>query len=323
MTSRCVAGRSGGKAVAALAAGWMAMCGLGACSYGQTDARAQREASIPTSAARPLAFEVISIRKNTGTNGPPRFGPTPDGFHSINMPLFAIFQLAYAPTDGSGPLRGDRVVGPPAWILGPDRYDVVAKVSDADMADWQKPQLKQTMLRAMLQAMLAERFKVEVHHESKEMPVFDLVVAKSGPKFKQAETADPDELRLKHPGGGRMTAGGMAVMSANETQLYGITMGTLAQAFIATAAGRPVVDKTGLAGSYDLRMPSLTLPPPPPGFSQTDAHSTSQPMDAPPPAGDSESIFTVLPEALGLRLEPTKGEVDMLVIDHVERPTEN
>jgi uncharacterized protein (TIGR03435 family) len=155
------------------------------------------------------------------------------------------------------------------------------------------------------------------------MPVFDLVVAKGGPKFKPAETADPDELRLKHPGGGRMTGGGMAVMSANATQLYGITMGTLAQTFIATAAGRPVVDKTGLAGSYDLRMPSLTLPPPPPGFSQADAHANSQPMDAPPPSGDPESIFTVLPEALGLRLEPAKGEVDMLVIDHVERPTEN
>jgi uncharacterized protein (TIGR03435 family) len=183
--------------------------------------------------------------------------------------------------------------------------------------------LKQTMLRAMLQAMLAERFKVAVHHESKEMPVFDLVVAKGGPKFKPAETADEAELKLKHPGGGRLTAGGVAVMGANGTQLYGITMGTLAQTFIATAAGRPVVDKTGLPGSYDLRMPSLTLPPPPPGFSQTDAHASSQPMDAPPPSGDPESIFTLLPEALGLRLEPAKGEVDMLVIDHVERPTEN
>ena len=84
-----------------------------------------------------------------------------------------------------------------------------------------------------------------------------------------------------------------------------------------------MVDKTGLAGAYDLRMPSLALPPPPPGFSQAEAHANPQPMDAPPPPGEPESIFTVLPEALGLRLEPAKGEVDMLVIDHVERPTEN
>ena len=79
--------------------------------------------------------------------------------------------------------------------MADEPYDVVAKVEEADLADWQKPEVKQTMLRAMLQAMLAERCKVVVHHESKEVPVYDLVVAKGGPKFKQAETVDAAELR--------------------------------------------------------------------------------------------------------------------------------
>jgi len=89
-------------------------------------------------------------------------------------------------------------------------------------------------------------------------------------------------------------------------------------------AGRPVVDKTGLTGRYDLALPSsILLPPLPPGASQ--ASGGPPPSDAPPPlpTGEGESIFTALPEALGLRLSPAKDQVQMLVIDHVERPTEN
>jgi uncharacterized protein (TIGR03435 family) len=80
------------------------------------------------------------------------------------------------------------------------------------------------MLRAILQTMLAERCKVVVHRESKEVPVYDLVVAKGGPKFKQAETVDATELEQKHQGGGRVTGGGMAVQGPNGT---GISMAML------------------------------------------------------------------------------------------------
>jgi len=95
----------------------------------------------------------------------------------------------------------NQIVGDPGWLTG-ELYDVVAKVDQADLADWQKPEMRQTMLRAMLQAMLAERCKVVVHYGSKEVPVYDLVIAKDGPKFKQAETVDTAELRQKHPAGG-------------------------------------------------------------------------------------------------------------------------
>jgi uncharacterized protein (TIGR03435 family) len=187
-----------------------------------------------------------------------------------------------------------------------ERYDVVAKVDEADLADWQKPELKQTMLRVMLQAMLAERCKAVVHHESKEVPVYDLVVAKGGPKFRQAETVDAAELKKKHGGGGMVTGGGIAVHGPNGIQFYSISMAMLGQTVLSSVAGRPVLDKTGLTGRYDLALPWSALPP--------------QPGASP---ADDESIFTTLPQALGLRLEPAKGQVEMLVIDHVERPTEN
>ena len=277
---------------------------------------------------RRLAFEVVSIRRNNAASGPPQFGPTPDGFHLIGLPLFAIFQMAYAPPDESGPLRGDRIAGAPDWVKGAERYDVVAKVGEADLADWQKPELRRTMLPAMLQTMLAERFGVVAHRETKEMQVYDLVVAKGGPKFKPAETVDAAELRQKHPRGGMMTGGGMAVQGPNGTQFYGISMAMLGQTELSTAAGRPVVDKTGLTGRYDLALPSWGLPPLPPGTSQPGSSpplpEAAQPLTSPAlqPEG-GESIFTVLPEALGLRLVPAKGQVETLVIDRVERPTEN
>ena len=267
-----------------------------------------------------LTFEVVSIRRNNLVGGPVQLGQTPDGFHAINLPMFAIFQRAYAPPDESGVLRGDRIVGAPNWLSG-EHYDVVAKVDQADVADWQKPMLKQMMLRTMLQAMLAERCKVVVHHESKEMPIYDLVVAKGGPKFKPAETVDVDELKRKYPNGGRVTGGGLAVQGPDGIQFYGISIAMLGQVVLATAAGRPVVDKTGLTGRYDLLMPTAGLPPPPPGAVVGGA---SRPPDAPlPPPEDGESIFNVLPKALGLRLEPAKGPVEKLVIDYAERPTEN
>jgi uncharacterized protein (TIGR03435 family) len=225
--------------------------------------------------------------------------------------MFAIFQLAYALPNQRGVLRGDQIEGDPGW-LSDELYDVVAKVDQADLADWQKPTTRQTMLRAMLQAMLAERCKVVVHFGSKLAPVYDLVIAKGGPKFKQAETVDTAELRRKHPEGGMMRGSvTMAVPSSNRTQYYAISMSILANTILSSVADRPVLDKTALPGYYDLALPTSALRRPPP-----------QPLDAPSPSLEDDSIFAAL-EALGLRLQPAKGQVGTLVIDQVERPSGN
>ena len=254
-------------------------------------------------------FEVVSIKPHTAGSGPVQAGPTPEGYRSIGLPMFAIFQWAYALPGQPGLLRGDQIEGDPRWLSG-ELYDVVAKVAQADLADWRKPAIRQTMLRAMLQDMLAERCKVVVHHGSKEAPVYDLVIARGGPKFKSSETVDLAELRRNHPQGGVMRGSGtMAVPGPSGTQFYAISMAILANTILPAVAGRPVVDKTGLAGYYDLALPSSALRP-------------SPPVDAPSPPLEDESIFAAL-EKLGLRLEPARGQVEILVIDHVERPSAN
>ncbi|HVW11775.1 MAG TPA: TIGR03435 family protein [Bryobacteraceae bacterium] len=263
------------------------------------------EAQAP--AGKHLAFEVISIRRHADASGPPqRPGPTPAGFRSIGLPLFSIFQWAYPRPNETGLLRGDLIIGAPRWLFD-ETWDVVAKVGEGDLADWRKPEMQQTMLRAMLRAMLADRCKVVVHYESREAPVFDLVVAKNGPKFKRAETVDPDKLAQKFgPGGGMLGTGVRAVPSPDGIRYYGISMAILTQTILPNMAGRPVVDRTGLTGYYDLTLPDM-----------------KRASISPQSPGDDESVFTVLPEALGLRLEPAKGEVDYLVIDRVDRPSEN
>ncbi|MGE5532298.1 MAG: TIGR03435 family protein [Bacteroidota bacterium] len=276
-------------------------------------------AAQPVSSPATPTFEVVSIRRHIEGRGPVQIEQTPDGFRSIGLPMLAIFQLAYPPPNQGGVLRGDRIEGDPGW-LSSELYDVVAKIHQADIAEWRIPEKRQTMLRTMLQAMLVERCKVVAHYGNKETPVYDLVVVKGGPKFKRAETVDPAELRQKHPAGGLMRASAtMAVTGPKTTEFYAISMATFANTILPSLAGRPVVDKTELPGPYDLRLPTAAVQPPPP----PPAPAASQPLDAPSPPLENESIFAALPEWLGLRLQPAKGRVETLVIDRVERPSEN
>ena len=273
----------------------------------------------PVSASDTPKFEVVSIRRHSAESGPVQSGPTPEGYRSIGLPLFAVFQWAYALPSHPGLLRGNQIEGDPDWLSG-ELYDVIAKVDQADLAEWQKPEKRQTMLRVMLQAMLAERCKVAAHYVEKEAPVYDLVIAKGGPKFKEAETVDLAELRQKHPTAGMMKGSGtMTERSPKSTQFYAMSIALLANTILSSLADRPVIDKTGLTGYYDFALPSSALRPSPP----PSPPAASQPLDATSPPQEEQSIYMALPEALGLRLQPAKGRVDMLVIDHVERPSEN
>ncbi len=271
-----------------------------------------------TAPSKMLAFEVVSIRRNMSGVSPqslPKFAVTADGVVSTNLPLIGLFQFGYVPTGmgDSGFFRGNQISGAPDWLTSGERYDVVAKVAEADLAEWQKPAQQTAMARAMLRSLLTERMKAVAHIESKEIPVYDLVVAKNGPKFKKAATVDANELKQQHPGGNVTPMGGMMSpgSSPGQMNLYGVSMVLLAQ-ILSNFSGRPVVDKTGLAGGYDLSMQAE--PPPPPQSGQQGAAG----------AGDAEpSIFTMVQEQFGLKLEPAKDKVETLVIDHVERPTEN
>jgi uncharacterized protein (TIGR03435 family) len=287
------------------------------------------------SPAKPLTFEVVSIRP-ANPDDKPSFGSTPDGFRMINHPLIGLFQIAYVPSAAgdSGFFRGSRISGAPDWLSRSECFDVVAKVAEADMAEWQKRASQPEMLRAMMRALLEDRLKAVVHIGNKEMQIFDLVVAKNGPKFKAAGTVDSAQLKTKHPGSIIFPGGGAVAPGDGMGQMnfFGASPVTLAP-ILSYLSGRPVQDKTGLMGRYDFSIqmnfnllgpaiddatakagsPVDVLPPPPP-----------PPGSDGPPSMDSEaSIFTAVQEQLGLRLEPAKGQVETLVIDHVERPAAN
>jgi uncharacterized protein (TIGR03435 family) len=175
-------------------------------------------------------------------------------------------------------VRSFQLQGGPRWI-GADRFEVDAKWPE-NANPKQAPE--------MLQALLAERFKLKVHRETREMPIYNLVVANSGPKLTPAK--DDERSMVRGTGRGRM-------------QFQKTSMLTLAQN-LSENLNQTVIDKTGLSGTFT--------------FTLEWAADLSQPDPDQRP-----SIFTAVQEQLGLRLESEKGPVEVLIVDRVERPTQN
>jgi uncharacterized protein (TIGR03435 family) len=167
--------------------------------------------------------------------------------------------------------------------------------------------------RLMLQSLLADRFRLTVHKETRVLPIYELVIAKSGPKLEETKGGDSDG---KGPNG--VMRQGMMVMGSGSLSGQGLPMTSLVR-LLSRQLSRTILDKTRLTGRYDIALHCASdegsIPPMPPG----DAPA------APPPALESTgpSIFTALPEQLGLKLQATKGPVETVVIDRVERPSEN
>jgi bla regulator protein BlaR1 len=264
----------------------------------------------PTGAdGRPLAFEVVSIKRNMSAPGTEQqsFGPTADGYHMRDLFIQIPILTAYIPQNGGrASYLPAQLVGFPDW-LNNDAYDIDAKVSESDLADWRSPAKQPAMLRAMLQAMLEDRLKLRVHRSAKEVPVYSLVVAKGGPKFKETNPQEPHPAGLGLPGGG-----GSSLESRGGVRIrhyYGVSMATVAS--LLSQGDRPVQDDTGLTGRWDIAFPPTPIPACAPHCGAAGAA----------PAEDS-SVFDIA-QHLGLKLIPAKGRVDVLVIDHIERPSEN
>lgn len=267
--------------------GWVAILACASTIVGQS-------ATAPVE--KTPRFEVVSIRQNT-VGGGEHYGRTADGFRLTNMPLMLAVLTAYVPTDGTAMFIPPRIAGTPEWLLT-ERYDLNAKVAEQDMPQWQNSATQTAMLRSMTKDMLTERLKLAVHREEKEVPVYWLVVGKNGPKFKETDPNQP------HPGAQAVPGGATVVRDGQALRLFGITMESLA-AVISSMTDRPVKDKTGLTGRYDVR---LTKSAPAPS--------------GPDESADSPWVFTSV-EELGLKLQPAKANVETLVIDHVERPSAN
>ena len=267
---------------------------------------------------KPLAFDVISIREDKSEPNPqnPTYnGPTPDGYRLKDLPLFAVIQLAFLPSDESMSFRPDRIIGVPAWAFYTSsvRYDIDAKVSEANLPQWKDLVQRPAMLRAMLQAMLADRFKLAVHRETKEIPIYQLALGRKAPKIKPSEATTLADVRQKHPDAVSLRGGTIVTTGPNPGQqnVFGITMPDLGT-FLSNLAGRPVQDATGLTGKYDVTYQIELVPPPQQGAGA-----------AVPPDYFSSQIFSIVHDQLGLQLKSAKGSVESLVIDHIERPSEN
>jgi len=256
----------------------------------------------------PLAFDAASVKPSK--SGDPR-APSmilPGGrFAATNNTLRALILNAYGIFASPYLLSGG-----PSWIDS-ERYDVDAKAeASAIPADapstvlWEKTRL-------MLRRMLAERFKLSIRRETREMPVYELVVGKNGPKLKKADR-DCDASAIACRG-----------FSGNPRQLSGLAVDMSDLALVLSSnSDRPVLDKTGVQGVFDIKLqwnPFADSVQPAEGL-QRSPQAEAREGPAPDP-GSLPTLFTALEQQLGLRLESRKGPVETYVIDHVERPSEN
>ena len=257
-----------------------------------------------TPAAAPLAFDAISIHPSKTTTTTTSSGieiermftrTTPDGYSVENGTVKYLIMEAYA-------VKWDSIIGGPAW-LGSDHFDIDAKVTPA--ADAPPPKLTSAQRKQMIKSLLADRFKLAVHDETKDAPIYELDLAKSGSKLPESTPGDTFAKGFKGIDDNPVPIGYPVLLGFGHLFGQSVTIASLID-YLTSTLKRPIVDKTGLTGKFDL---SLQWTP------------DNTPDDSPLAGGPS--IFTAVQEQLGLKLTSTHGPVKTLVIDHVEPPSPN
>jgi uncharacterized protein (TIGR03435 family) len=308
---------------------------LAVCTLASATLAAQSPA--PAAPSSP-AFEVASVKRNTSSDAFISIGFQPGRLIFTNMPVRQLIVRAYQ-------IQPFQLIGGPSWLQS-DRFDITTKAEGTPTGPEQN---------LMLQTLLAERFKLKVHKETREADIYRLVKARAdgrlgdalkpstaqcgdpfsgrgagpapatGPAQGPAPSApagaavNPGRAGTPVPGpGGGMPACRMMI-GPGRVEVLGQTMSMFVNS-LAQQLGRPVLDGTGLTGAYDISlsfMPEMAgrggpIGPPPPGA-----------PDFPQPDPNAPSLPTALQEQLGLKLESTKGPMEMIVIDSIEPPTEN
>ncbi len=236
-----------------------------------------------TAAAQPAPpqFEVASVKpSNSGPQGVWNEG-SHERLRMLNMTLKSIVAQSYGVKD--------HVVFGPSWIES-ERFEIIAKISP-ETAKLPEDQRNQA-IRAMSQSLLADRFKLQIHRETRDMPVYVLVPAKGGVKLAPAGAPSNDWVRAA-VGRGSLTAKQMPM-----AQLLSILGGIL---------NRQVLDESGIRGVFDIAL----------------EWSPDALDGAPAAASDKPSVFTALQEQAGLKLESRKIPMKVLVVDHAEQPSGN
>jgi uncharacterized protein (TIGR03435 family) len=249
------------------------------------------------------SFEVATIKPSqSDATGISYFGPKgADRFLAMNVTVKDLINFAYTIDDDR------QVVGLPRWMSS-KRCDIDAKISDAEVTAISKLPPSFNPYRFMQQALLADRFRLKVHSETRELPIYALVVAKGGPRIKASEMDPTNRAKTVKPA--------FLQVGSGKAVGAGTTIGMLAEVLERQnevgnppgGRGRIVVDKTNLGGLYDW---TLHWTP----WQDLGSGELS--------VAKGPSLFTALQEQLGLKLEPKKGKVEVVVIDHIELPLEN
>jgi uncharacterized protein (TIGR03435 family) len=281
-------------------------CLLAVICFATAQPIARAQTSQPPAAtvdAKPLAFDVVSIKPNkTGTTmiGEGVMGAftvnkfTRDGFSSANTTLKPLIAIAYG-------IREDFISGGPGWISS-TRYDIEAKDTDLDVPNSPKPTRSQRT--QMLQSLLADRFKLVVHPETKDDLIYELVLAKGGPRLQEFKPTDASANALKSSGG--VPNLDLIMTKPGEYTGRAVSIPSLVD-LLSAILKRTIVDKTGLTGKY-----AMTIQYTP------DTGEAADSTDA-----NGLSIFNALQDQLGLKLVSAKGPVKTLIIDHIEQPPAN
>ena len=242
---------------------------------------------------KPLEFEVASIRPHPAGDTSSRLGLVPGGVNGTNVTLLQLIRTAYQ-------IDEFQLVGAPGWVSD-ERWDVMARNSslipdDPNTIPVTQRAILQPQLEEMLRSLLADRFQLVARRESRQQSVYFLIVGNRGHKLSQ--TTDASNSVSTNANNGR-----------NLATFSGSSMGRLAQQ-ISRRVGTPVIDRTGLSGTYDFKLEWTS--------------ELGEPGAAANPADSSApSIFTAVQEQLGLRLESGKGLADVLVVERAARPSEN
>jgi bla regulator protein BlaR1 len=248
--------------------------------------------SPPTTPTVLPSFDVASIKPDHLDGHHTRVSSDANSLMASGLTLKRLMELAYN-------VKDFQISGGPGWVDS-ETYAVQAKIDDAVVEELRKlpPRERYEQFRLRVQSLLADRFKLKVSHSSKELSIYALVLTKGGPKFSPA-SGDAQNLSTNN---GNLTARAETISHFAD--------------WLSGLVGRKVVDKTGLQEKYDFAMTftrrqDLTAPVP------ADASQAAPSPDSGP------SIFTALQEQLGLKLESQKGPVETLIIESVEKPSEN
>ncbi len=278
--------------------------------------------SVPSNA--PVGYYIMT--GGPGTNSPGQF-------RCASVTLQALVLKAYD-------LRPYQLAAQPS-IDGPERYDIVAAVPD---------RVTKEQFNGMIRNLLAERLGLTVHWETRELPIYELTVAKGGPKLREPEKAQPGAQAASEPPGApadgrgqplrlRLGQDGVPVTQPGKPDLIAVmlnggvrlsarmkTVGDLLRA-LSSQIGRPVVDKTGLTGIYDYTLvysPLGVVRPPGATANLAGSEGGSQPAIADAASDPAPTLTSAFETQLGLKLESKKGPVEVLIVDRVHRtPTEN